>query len=280
MANRALGLCAALTFALGVAPRAGAATDIPLTIAGNTATGHVDLPGGIAADLTITFDSASGLSATAIDASAGLVNPLDVGLLLRLPATGAAIPLEFPVLLRIEPSASSTLSFHGVMSVELHTPNLDLRADLPLALFSAPTGGTFSDVSASEAPGSYRVAGSKGTMSEYLIIVDTRPVDGVISGKFSALQSVLNANAGSMPPAVLAGLQARLTNARSLYQSGQTAAARDEVGRFDSDVRTQSGAAIPDLWRAHDTLVDVAGLLRSGAETLTFSLNRKLSGSP
>ncbi len=276
----ALRVSAAAVLVAGFATVAAAETPIALTISGNTASGHVDLPGGLGVDLTLSFETASGLNPTAIDASASIINPLDLALLARLPAVGAAIPLEFPVMIRVDPSASSELSFRGVMSVALHTGSLDLRADLPLALYSAHAGGPFADVSHSESSGSYRVVGSKGGMSEFVIVVDTRLIDTVINGKFGALQTLLNQNAASMPPSVLSGLTGRLTAAGGLFDSGQTAAARDEVARFESDVLAQSGVAIPDVWRARDTLVDVAGLLRSGAHTLSFSLSRKLAGSP
>jgi hypothetical protein len=37
-------------------------------------------------------------------------------------------------------------------------------------------------------------------------------------------------------------------------------------------VKAQSGSAIPDVWRANSTLVNVAGILRASADTLRFSL--------
>jgi len=47
---------------------------------------------------------------------------------------------------------------------------------------------------------------------------------------------------------------------------------------FSRYVKAHSGADIPDVWRANcSPLVNVAGLLRSGADTLRFSLDRKLS---
>ena len=47
---------------------------------------------------------------------------------------------------------------------------------------------------------------------------------------------------------------------------------------FSRYVKAHSGEDIPDVWRANcSPLVNVAGLLRSGADTLRFSLDRKLS---
>src|SRR5262245_50471096 len=137
------------------AATASAQTSIPLTISGNQATGEIELPGGVAADLTITFESATGLDATAIQASASLVDPSDTSVLSRLP--GLALPGTFPVLLHVDPTLTSTLSFTGTMTVSLYTYNLTLDSANPLSLFCAHGGGNFEDVTKSEQMGSYRV---------------------------------------------------------------------------------------------------------------------------
>jgi hypothetical protein len=253
---------------------------IPLTVVGNQATGHISIA-GFTADLGIEFESVTGLDSSALVATVHVVSLFELpALLLRLPATGISLPAEFPLLLRISPSSSSTLTFHGVSKISLHTVELDFRIDLPLSLFSAPNGGTFKDITSWDGSGSYRVGGDKGEMSEYLVLVDVRGIDGVITGKFNALQATLTNNAGSMPPAVFAALQARLTTARNFYNAGQTASAVTELTGFAADVLAQSGSVIPDTWRAHDSVINVAGLLRAGAGTLNFSLNRKLAGYP
>ena len=47
---------------------------------------------------------------------------------------------------------------------------------------------------------------------------------------------------------------------------------------FSRYVKDHSGEEIPDVWRANcSPVVNVAGLLRSAADTLRFSLNRKIS---
>jgi hypothetical protein len=45
-------------------------------------------------------------------------------------------------------------------------------------------------------------------------------------------------------------------------------------------VKDQSGAAIPNVWQANNPVVNVAGLLRSAADTLKFSLTLKSNVSP
>jgi len=44
------------------------------------------------------------------------------------------------------------------------------------------------------------------------------------------------------------------------------------VTGFGYVVKAHSGAEIPDVWRANDDAVNVAGILRSRADTLRFSL--------
>jgi len=123
--------------------------------------------------------------------------------------------------------------------------------------------------------GSYRAGGSGGGFSEFLILLDNRPIDSVIVGKFADVQETLNDNADVISPVALADLQARLTQASTLYNLGLTVAAIAEVGGFSEKVLAYSGTDIPDVWRAHDPRVNVAGYLRSQADTLKFSLTVK-----
>src|SRR5258708_2008881 len=254
-------------------------TPIPivLTVSGNQAQADVDLAGGIEVDLTITFENVVGLTPSALSASATVVNPLDPTLLARLPGLlQVSVPGAFPVLLQIDPSASSGLTFEGLYKVSLHTHNLQLDPAVPLALFKAPDGGPFRDVTLYEGRGSYRVDGGGGDFSEFLIVIDVRPIDTVIADKFNALQGLLNTYGGSMPIAVLTTLQGQLSQALASYQGGLISQAISQINAFSDYVRAHSGDDIPDVWRAQDpSRVDVAGLLRVGAGTLSFSLDRK-----
>jgi hypothetical protein len=250
---------------------------IPLTISGNEVRGTIDLPGDIDADLTISFEDVIGLTSTALQASATLVNPVDPALLSRLPA-GVGVPAAFPVLIQIDPSASSALTLAGIYRISLHTHNLQLDPSLPLSLLKAPDGGPFQDITRSEGRGSYRDDGDGGGFSEFLIVVDTRPIDTVIVGKFTDLQAALTENAAAISPAVLTDLQSLLSQALSLYQSGSIWTAMATMHAFSLYVKAHSGEDIPDVWRANcNTVVNVAGLLRTDADTLKFSLDRKLS---
>jgi hypothetical protein len=267
---------ASLACLLASAPGVFAQASIPLTITGNEAVGAIQLPGGVGADLTITFEEVEYLDPAALEVSASLVGPLQLpALLARLGGGGLiTLPVAFPVLLRIEPSPSSSLSFTGRVEVSLHTHNLNLVPTLPLALHSAPVGGPFHDIMQSEGIGSYRAGGGGGGFSEFVIVVDLRPIDTVITGKFEALQELLDDHALSIPGGVLTDLQALLSQAQTTYGVGETLAAIEKVTAFSDEVLAHSGD-IPDVWRAHDSLVNVAGLLRAAAGTLRFSLIRK-----
>jgi hypothetical protein len=295
---------------LGAASGAFAQTPISLTISDNQAQGTISLSDGdVSADLTITFENPVGLTDTALEASAQIVDPQDPDLVGRLPA-GTSIQSAFPVLLQIGPAASSGFSFSSVATVGLHTHNLAYSNDAPQSLLKAHDGGSFLDITASDGVGSYRVTGSLGDFSEFLIVRDARGddttcdsaiqttsvgaihaasvgevqtaiaggIDAVILGKFDALQATLTTYSGDMPLLVAIRLQARLTAARTLYLAGSLLPVVDKLTSLESYIVLHSGADIPGVWDADNpALINVAGLLRAEADTLKFSLGRKAS---
>ena len=294
------------TFALSalvLAPSAFAQTQVPLTISGNEARGHFELPGGVAGDLSISFEEVVGLNADALAVSARLVNPTDSAILSRLPGPGVNVPEAFPVMIRIEPTEWSALTFAGVVSVSIHTHNLVLAANSPLALYSGPAGGPLHDITRFVGIGSYRAGGSGGGFSEFMIVADTRPLDVVIAEKFEVLESSLSQDlalrseelasrgADSLAGALalrrfdsVAEVQRRFQQARNLYVAGATVSSIAEVVSLMDYVKSVSGDAIPDVYRANDDAIDrvnIAGRRRAAADTLRFSLVKAaLPGSP
>jgi hypothetical protein len=277
---------------------ASAQVPFPLTVTRNEARATIELPGGIGAEVTIQFEDVVGLNPAALEVEATLVNPLDPALLARLPGyppppppppplglppllpplPPVTIPAAFPLLLRIGPTASSMLTFAGLASVSLHTHNLELDPAVPLALLKAHDGGPFVDITANEGRGSYRAGGGGGDFSEFLIVVDRRPIDEVIQGKFNALQALLVEHQGVIAPAVFDVLQQRFNQAQNLYVAGALQLAIAEMRSFSRYVSSRSGMDIPDVWRANcGGTANVAGLLRGSADTLRFSLDRKAS---
>ena len=275
-------LLIALAVVLGWASSAAAQvpTPIPLTVDGNTATGSVEVL-GIGVDLTITFEQQTGLTSDALAASVTVVDPLDPLLLLRLPNPLAmTIPVSFPLLIRVEPTPASTLSFTGVATVSLYTHALVLDLNLPLSLLWGPINGPLRDQMAFETSGSYRAGASGPGLSEFLIVLDLRAINSVINSKFNSLQAALTQHGGSIPLLVRLDLQARLTAARTAYNSGALSAAIAQMTGFEAVVIAHSGSGIPNVWTAHQNLVNVAGILRTGAQTVKFSLNRKAATAP
>ena len=271
----------AIAAIFSAAPAILAQSPLPVTISGDTVTAKIQLTGGVAADLTIKFEQVVGLNPAALAFSAALINPNDPALLSRLPgASLVSIPGTFPVLLRIDPTASSNLSFSGIYSLELYTHNLTLTGNSPLRLYRSTGGGAFQDMTGFLQLGSVRAGGSGPGFSEFLIVADVRPVDPVIVGKFDSLQAILSANASSITPSVLQDLQTRLNSARSSYNSRNYAAAIGTITGFADRVKSKSGKDIPDVWQANSADVNVAGLLRAGADTLRFSLTAKGNGAP
>ena len=264
-----------------VVPAAAQVVTLTPQFSGNTVTAQIQLTGGVEADLSIVFEQAVGLNSNAVALTAALVSPTDLALVSRLPSpTAISIPGAFPVLVHVDPSAASGLSFAGVYRFFLHTHNLTLLTNSPLRLYKSHAGGPFQDITTSLEMGSVRAGGTTNDMSEFLIVADVRPTNTVIGSKFDALQSALSANVSAMPAAVASDLQQRLSNARNLYAAGSLPSAINAVAAFSDQVKQQSGANIPDVWSANGSLVNVAGLLRAGADTLKFSLTAKSNGAP
>lgn len=246
---------------------------VDAVVDGNELRAGISLPGGLAADLTISFEQVVGLSADNLGLSAEVVDLLAPDLLARL--GGARIPAGFPVLLRVEPPADGGLSFSGVAAISLHTHNLAFVPDTPLRIFAAHDGGPFEDITESMGMGSYRARGRKGDFSEFLILADLRPVNAAVAEKLDRIDRILDENGERIAPPALARLDALLSQIRGAHAAGDTRTAIAATEEFLAVVKGNSGAAIPDVWRSARDLVNVAGLLRAAGETLRFSLSLK-----
>ena len=242
-----------------------------VTVFGNELRARIELPGGVAADLTLTFENAVGLSAESVGLSAQLVDPGNLAMLTRLPGSLVSIPAAFPVLLRVEPPPLGGLSFQGVATLELHTHNLHFVAGTPLRLFASPPGGAFVDNTTWMGEGSYRAREQRGSFSDFLIVADARPASVVVESKFDAIDALLGAHATSLGADLFDSLTETINQARSDAASGDIASAIDAVEGFEQAVAAAS-SAIPNVWRARRDTTNVAGLLRSAAATLLFSL--------
>lgn len=244
-------------------------------VSGDRYTATLQLPGGIAADLTIRFEDAIGLDASALGVSVQQVNPLSLSLLARLPTRiGLSVPAAFPLLISIAPPASGGLAFEGVAEIELYTRNLQYSAGTPLRLYGAPAGGAFRDITDSVSGGSYRPRGSTGHFSDFMIVADLRPSATVIGDKFVHLAQLVQAHGPAIQPAARAQIEQLLSVAQSHWSGGSAAAAADVVAALEEAVASAAAAGqLPRVWRSARDLENVDGELRAAARTLRFSLN-------
>lgn len=239
-------------------------------IDGNVATADISL-GSTSATLTIRFENVVGLSADNLGLSAKLVDPLSAIFVSRL-TSGVSLPGAFPLVVKIAPPASGGLSFSGVVSVELYTHDLQYTIGSPLRIFSSPDGGSFSDVTTLVSSGSIKTGGSKADFSEFTIAADIRPLASVISSKYSNLASLLNQHAAAMGGSLSTELTSLFNASQSAYAGGNLVSAIEYLEAFNDRVAAASGSQIPDIWRSSRDLTNVAGLLRSAASTLRYSL--------
>jgi len=285
VSNRLILISLALFGAFVALPPAHAAIGVPIpldvdivnpVVEGNTFSAKINAGIGIAAvnvELSIEFEQAVGLSAENLGLSVDLVSLTDLALLSRLPVSlNTSLVSGLPVLLRIQPPASGGLSFSGITTIELYTHNLQYTAGTPLRLFSASDGGTFRDITESMSSGSYRVRGSKGTFSDFLIVADLRPTATVINGKFGELSDLLYGYSSQIEGTTFAQLESQLTAAQSAWDGGDTTGAIAGIETFASTVENAASSDIPDVWRSTRDLDNVAGELRAKAGTLRFSL--------
>jgi hypothetical protein len=237
----------------------------------------ISLVGGIAGTLTVSFDSVNGLSLPALGVSVNPVSILDTTLRSRLPS-GVSIPLGLPILVHIEPPLTGGLVFNGVTAVQFQTLSLLFPSNSP-RMYAASNGGKFTDMTTGlqgiNVDTSYRVIGTKGGFSEFLIVSDPRPVDSVITEKLDRLDQILADNSGAISAPVAADLAAELAATRAHVAAGNPAAAATDLSSLLATVAAHSGTDIPDVWRATRDLTNVAGLLTAGAQTLQFSLRVK-----
>lgn len=237
-----------------------------IEIAGNTAT--VEIGAGLA-DLTLTFDEASGLTPSALGVSAELVDPTDPALLARL-ADAALTPIEgaFPLLITVEPPATGGLSFQRTVRVEVHTHALPYTAGSSLRLFKAPLDGPFRDITDEIAPGSVRARGTTGGFSQFLVLTDLRSTGAVIEQKFDWLDGQL----AQVAESERTPLAALLADARTAVAEGRYGEAIAALDSFRGEVIARAGHGIPQEWRATRDTHNAAGELLAGAATLKYSV--------
>ena len=257
--------------ALLLASLAQAAGPMNVSVDDNVLTADLQVAGGHAAKLTVTFENVVGLSAESLNISATAIDPLDTGLLARLGSSVGNIPAAFPMLVQIEPDPARGLSFSGTVTVSLYTHDLEFLAASPLRLYSAPLGGSFKDVTSNHGAGSYRSDGTKGNFSEFIIVAETRTPMQASADKLADLRAMLNGYSANIDADIYNELSGLLSAAESAFAANSLVAAVTYAETF-ADTVEDHGSAIPNVWGASHSLENIGGRLRAAAATLRFSL--------
>jgi len=280
-----------------------------VNISGNQALATISLSDDINtydADVTITFDTPTNLTADELNLSADIVDPNDTTLLSRLgctlPLLGCPITIDpaFPVMITVEPlnvpwlfhtgfesgeTIYGNLGFQNTYTFEIETSDLACAAPAVGAscmstayrLFKAPLNDAFSDISSDILRGSVRARGSGGTFSQFLVASDTRSSLTVELDKELALQDrVLSAALRDVLRTDLLGLLAEVQVAVLITQDFTLA-----IGYLDqliSEIQLNAGTNIANLWSSDHTLVNDAGEMLGLAQSLRFTLVRLQNG--
>lgn len=242
---------------------------VSVTVSGDTATVTVGSGSVPLADLTLSFDDASGLSASSLGISAQLVGLTDAALLARLPNLSLTqLDPAFPLLITIEPPTLGGLSFHRSVRVEVHTHALSYAPGSSFRLFKAPLGGAFRDITDEVAPGSVRARGTTGGFSQFLVLPDLRATDAVVAQKIAWLRARIDL----LPATEQAAFDLLLDEAETAVAGEDYADAIAALDNFRSRATTRAGLYLGDQWRAARDLDNHAGELIAGAATLKFSV--------
>jgi hypothetical protein len=254
---------------------------VVVSASGNTAIANISLSSGghtYAATVTIDFTGAQNLNPTELNLSAQLVDPLDPGLLSRLPACilpvlgCVTIDPNFPVLVTVEPLnlGAGNLSFKNTYDFELHTANLVYVPYSRYRLFKAPVTGAFVDTTSAVESGSVRARGRGGTFSQFLVVADTRASLLVETGKELALTTRILASA--LSGNLLNTLLGLLGNVESAVAMHNYTLAISNLDQLINTIRANAGTSIANTWNPNHLMPNDAGEMLGLAQTLRFTL--------
>jgi hypothetical protein len=259
------------TTALLLASSAAAAQSLPVSVAvaGNIATVQVGDPLTPLAEVTLTFDDATGLTASSLGLSARLVDVSDPALLARLPdPTLTRLDSALPLMITVEPPANGGLSFRRSGRFELHTHALSYSLGSNFRVLKAPVGGSFRDTTEEIAQGSVRARSRYGGFSQFLVVSDLRQTGVVVSEKIASLRTRVSTLPASEQPPFNADLDA----VESAVASADYANAITAVDLISQQALARDGHGLLDEWRATRDADNQVGELLAGAATLKFSI--------
>lgn len=230
--------------------------------------------GANSVDVAVDFESSQNRSLVNLGLTATLIPDInDPVLNARLPAN-VSIPAEFPVMIEISPPniPVSGLMFSGLSSLELYTVDLHYTPGTKLRLFTAHDGGSFVDITEETSAGSYRVRGSQGEFSEFLIVLDNRDPVAIVNTKINRLTALISTHEAVIDETVYVALSAAFSNVISAWSTEEIDAAQSALASFGNIVANATPGEIPNMWQSTETVVNVGGILRAAASTLNYSL--------
>jgi len=257
--------------ALLLASGAAQAQSLPVSVsvAGNVATVQVGDPHTPLAEVTLTFDDATGLTPSSLGLSAKLVDISDPTLVARLPdPTLTRLDSALPLMITVEPPATGGLRFRRSGRFELHTHALAYSLGSNYRVLKAPVGGKFRDTTEEIAQGSVRARSRYGGFSQFLVVSDVRRSSVVISEKIASLRTRVSTLPSAEQPAFTADLDAvESALARADYANALAA-----VDLISQRALERDGHGLLDEWRATRDADNQVGELLAGAATLKFSI--------
>lgn len=258
---------AVLASAAGLAMAQSLPVDI--TASGNNASIVIGLPGQTLADVSLTFEDASGLSAASLGVSAQQVSLSDVALLARLPSSSlTTVPSALPLLITIEPPANGGLSFRNTGRMEIHTHALAYSIGSSFRVLKAPLGGAFRDVTDEIAQGSTRARTTYGGFSQFLIVTDLRDTGDVVAEKIGWLRGKV----ATLPLNERGAFNAWLDDIEAAVATEDFSTALSLTDQFRARAHDRAGSHLANEWRATRDVDNQAGELAAGAATLRFSV--------
>jgi len=245
------------------------ALPVSVNASGNNASAVIGEPTSPLAELSLTFQDASGLSAASLGVSAEQVNLTDVALLQRLPDINlTTLPSALPLLITIEPPALGGLSFRDTGRLEIHTHALPYTVGSSFRVLKAPLNGNFRDVTDEIAQGSTRARTTYGGFSQFLIVADLRPTTDVIQEKIQWLRG----RVAALPLSERGAFNAQLNDAEAAVAAEDFTTAVAAIDQFRARAQARAGSHIANEWRATRDVQNHAGELVAGANTLRFSV--------
>jgi hypothetical protein len=261
-----------LAMALSLCAQAALAIDLPVSVhvVGNVATAQIGSPTNPIAELTLSFDDASGLTPASLGIRASTIDITDPNLLSRLPDPRLIRPdSALPLLVTIEPPSTGGLSFRRSGRFELHTHALAYSLGSNYRVFKAPIGGQFRDTTEEIAQGSVRARSRYGGFSQFLIAADLRETSAVVAEKIAALR----ARVASLPASEQPAFTAQLGTVESAVASQDYTTALAAIDLISDRAEARAGNGLLDEWRATHDADNQAGDLLAGAATLKFSVS-------